>query len=378
VPDESKSAPAVGVPKYRQILEDLRGDILSGSHREGDRLPSETELGDIYSVSRLTVQRALKELQVEGLVDRRAGSGTYVLPRKQMKGHLFGLLIPGLGDTEIFEPICQGMAKAGRSGGHSLLWGGDTTDADETPLAHAKHLFSEFLDRRVSGIFVAPVEGISDMATVNQSIMEMLASSHIPLVLLDRCFCPYPYRSPFDLVGIDNRRAGFRVAQHLIERGAHRPAFLAHTCSAPTVNARMAGFQDAAIANGCDPDRVFLCAKVDKTCAGQLMDSLNPDGIVCANDATAVELMSSLEALGIGVPDPVRIGGIDDIRYASHLRVPLTTLRQPCHAIGEVAIQTMLSRIAQPNMPARDIYLDCALVVRQSCGAPSPSAGGSR
>jgi len=51
------------------------------------------------------------------------------------------------------------------------------------------------------------------------------------------------------------------------------------------------------------------------------------------------------------------------------LPVQLTTVRQPCTEIGNTALQVMLERIAQPRMPARDVLLDCELVVRQSCGS---------
>ncbi len=61
--------------------------------------------------------------------------------------------------------------------------------------------------------------------------------------------------------------------------------------------------------------------------------------------------------------------GIDDVKYASILQVPLTTLHQPCRDLGAAAIFAMLERIAHPSMPARDILLDCRIVVRQSCGS---------
>ncbi len=44
----------------------------------------------------------------------------------------------------------------------------------------------------------------------------MLERAGIPIVLLDRCFEPYPDRSNFDLVGIDNHRAGYVLTRHLI------------------------------------------------------------------------------------------------------------------------------------------------------------------
>jgi GntR family transcriptional regulator of arabinose operon len=100
-----------------------------------------------------------------------------------------------------------------------------------------------------------------------------------------------------------------------------------------------------------------------------------PDAFVCANDVTAATLMHTLEAIGLGVPGDVRITGFDDVRYSNLLRVPLTTLRQPCQELGETAILAMLSRLAQPDLPARDILLDCELVVRKSCGANGLAPG---
>ena len=79
--------------------------------------------------------------------------------------------------------------------------------------------------------------------------------------------------------------------------------------------------------------------------------------------------MHTLLARGIRIPKDVRIVGIDDVNYAALLPVPLTTVHQPCRDIGETALRVMLERLDRPKMPARDILLDCTLVIRQSCGA---------
>ena len=65
-----------GIPKYRQVYEDLYSAIRTGSFQPGERLPSEAEFGERYNTSRITVAKALRELQLQGLVSRRAGSGT--------------------------------------------------------------------------------------------------------------------------------------------------------------------------------------------------------------------------------------------------------------------------------------------------------------
>jgi DNA-binding LacI/PurR family transcriptional regulator len=359
------------LPKYQQIRVELRRTIAMGEAKAGDRLPSETDLGDRFGVSRLTVQRALKELQIEGLVERRAGSGTYVLPRKEFSGHLFGLLIPGLGETEIFEPICQGMAKAGRNGGHALLWGHTTHGIDEDKAALAHQSCEDYIARRVSGVFFAPLEGIANKDAVNLSITEKLTKAGIAVVLLDRCIYAWPNRSTFDLVGIDNRRGGHVMGRHILNQGAQRPVFLARPNSASTVDQRYAGFAEAVRAKGLHPAEMIRGEPIDKAFVQRIMDRQKPDAFVCANDVTAATLMQTLETLGFAVPKDVRITGFDDVRYSKLLRVPLTSLRQPCQELGEMAVMAMLTRLAQPDLPARDILLDCKLVVRRSCGAPA-------
>src|SRR5215470_16541871 len=65
-------------PKYQQVYDALAQEIRTGKWKGGDRLPSEVELGAQFHASRITVGRAVKDLQHAGLVERRAGSGTYV------------------------------------------------------------------------------------------------------------------------------------------------------------------------------------------------------------------------------------------------------------------------------------------------------------
>ncbi len=78
--------------------------------------------------------------------------------------------------------------------------------------------------------------------------------------------------------------------------------------------------------------------------------------------------MHQLLKFGVRIPEQVRLVGINDVKYAGFLPVPLTTLHQPCQQIGAAALAVMLDRLQNPNMPVRDVLLDCELVVRQSCG----------
>lgn len=359
--------------KHRQVFEELRRSIIGREYQPGEKLPTDSQLSELFKTSRLTVMRALRDLQTEGLVKRRAGSGTFVSSDSEVTPHVFGLLIPDLGEGEIFEPICQGMARTGQSEHQALLWGNTSAGAD-TKAKQAEELCRYYISKKVAGVFLAPIEMIPDKNEVNQRIVSMLGAAGIPIVLLDRDICEYPDRSPFDLVGIDNHRAGHRMATHLLQTGAKRIGFIARAGSAPTVEARMAGYREALWKSGIQPDPSWIIwgDPSDKNMVREFLDQVRPEAVLCATDYTAGLFMHSLSALRIDVPGELRIAAFDDVKYARLLPVPLTTLRQPCHAIGAAAIYAMLDRIARPDMFGRDIMLDGELVVRQSCGAASP------
>jgi GntR family transcriptional regulator, arabinose operon transcriptional repressor len=366
----SGNMPEADLPKHRQVFDSLLEAIQSGVYHVGDRLPSEAELGKTFLASRITIAKAVNELQRLGLVSRRAGAGTYVLPRKQAAGCVFGLLIPDLGRTEIFEPICHGMMRSPLSAPHSLLWGHAMGDASQLE-QEAEQLCHQYISQKVSGVFFAPLEFTPQKDVFNRRIASALEHAHIPVVLLDRCILPYPERSRYDLVGIDNRRAGFQITRHLLTLGARRIAFVAKPLSAPTVDARIAGYREALLCAGISlsENLVRHGDPEDKSFIRALLDECAPDAIVCANDLTAARLMHGLLEAGVRIPEEVRMVGIDDVKYASMLPVPLTTHHQNCSDLGSIAMSAMLERIERPGLPTRDILLQATLVVRKSCGA---------
>ncbi|MET0357197.1 MAG: GntR family transcriptional regulator [Cellvibrio sp.] len=77
-----KLTPFSAVPLYSQLKELLRTRILDGSYPSHSQMPSENELGKIYTVSRITVRQALNDLQKEGLIFKIHGKGTFVAKPK--------------------------------------------------------------------------------------------------------------------------------------------------------------------------------------------------------------------------------------------------------------------------------------------------------
>ncbi len=379
--------------KHHEVYATLLQEIQDGRWRAGERLPSEAQLVQRFGHSRITVGRALRDLQSAGVITRRAGSGSFVSRARDTAGLSFGLLIADLGETDIFEAICRGMMASLLAREHALLWGSavaespaasrsasprirSAADEVERRSAHAWHLCRQYIDRRVDGVFFAPVELTPAADDINVRIVQALDAAGIPVVLLDRPVTPYPDPGYHDRVGIDNRRAGYVMTEHLLRLGARRVLFVRQPNSAPTVDAREAGYREAMYAH--DPSIDLLpSARLDpasETAVRALLRGRTPDAIVCANDRTAGRLMHTLLKLGVRVPHDVRLVGIDDVEYAPLLPVPLTTFRQPTLQLGEVALSVMLARIAQPEMPARETRLRCEMVVRDSCGSSLPAA----
>lgn len=373
-------------PKYQLVFENLRKEILSGQYQAGERIPSEAHLEKRFGASRITIGRAVRDLCHQGLVERRAGSGTFVRAKgeagREKKALSFGLMIPDLGRTDIFEFICQGLAEAPHAEEHALLWCNAMPGTPGTgTLERAWQICQQCITRQVAGVFFAPIEEAAEITAaeregMNAKILAALKAAKIPVVLLDRDAVPFPGRSGHDLVGLDNWRAGMLATNHLLGLGSRRPVFLCNGQRvASSVEERMAGFRAAIAGAGlaCESEQVQRVDLEDERGIREMMETVRPDAFVCANDRTAGRLMQVLLGLGIRIPQDVRIMGVDDIPFAGFFSVPLSTLHQPCREIGQVAMQTMLERLKRPEMPARRISLEATLVVRDSCGGKMTS-----
>ena len=98
----SELNPSSQEPLYKQLMDDIKRDIASGLYAPNNKIPSEIELGDIYRVSRITIRRAIKELQQSGVLTKRQGKGTFVNPKHAPERN-----IESQGFTIGFSETCQ-------------------------------------------------------------------------------------------------------------------------------------------------------------------------------------------------------------------------------------------------------------------------------
>ena len=71
-----------GVPVYRQLIDQVRGGIASGTLRPGDQLPTVRQLAVDLAINPDTVMRAYRELELGGLLETHQGTGTFIANRR--------------------------------------------------------------------------------------------------------------------------------------------------------------------------------------------------------------------------------------------------------------------------------------------------------
>lgn len=74
-----------GVPVYRQLIDQVRGGIASGSLSAGDQLPTVRQLAVDLAINPNTVMRAYRELELGGLLETHQGTGTFISDKKPEK-----------------------------------------------------------------------------------------------------------------------------------------------------------------------------------------------------------------------------------------------------------------------------------------------------
>lgn len=91
------------VPLYEQIVEELSENIKKGIYKDQCKLPTENELMEKYAVSRITIRRAVAELEEKGVVEKKQGKGTFIrLPQMHKPFNH-----PGMSFTEMCA--CNGV-----------------------------------------------------------------------------------------------------------------------------------------------------------------------------------------------------------------------------------------------------------------------------
>ena len=284
--------------KHQQIYEHVHQGILSGDYSVGERIPTEAELGLRFDASRVTVARALRDLERQGLLVKRRGAGTFVRQPETSSKRLIGLLT---GETPgIFSTVGEQISRMADAAGFGVVLGKWPVAEIEEIIRRTRALNEQYISHSITGVIFEPMYVPAEHMHYNEEIANDLVRVGIPVVLLDRDICDYPRRSRFDLVGVDNRQGGYRLTEHLISLGRRRIHFLSQSLVASTVTARYRGYQDALaqyeIASSLE--QVHVGDTIEGGLTRKLIKTTHADAFVCANDFEAAKLLHALSVDG--------------------------------------------------------------------------------
>ena len=351
--------------KYSTLYKALKNDILSGKYASEKLLPSENALTRRFGVCRSTVQQAFRELEKIGLISRSRGRGTFV--SNNATSRKIGLIVPGVACTDFFQPIVSEINQLARKEDYTLLFAEVFSMDREERIHQVRELAAEFIKKRVAGVIYEPLAEPGG-AEANEHILRVFKRANIPVVLIDCDIVPFPQRSEYDVVGVNDVEAGAKIAEHLLSVGARKMHFLICKLCPTTYNNRLYGAEAALSKAGKFKKGSVLYAEANDLAAlkRHIRKNGKPDAFVCSNDAIAAEFKQTLEKAGLSVPKDVLLTGFADLPVASLMTPPLTTIRQERDQLGGRSFKLLLERMANPTLPANEIFFPAPLVARES------------
>ncbi len=179
---------------------------------------------------------------------------------------------------------------------------------------------------------------------------------------------------PHDAVHPADWEGGHTVAEHLIQLGHTRLAYVTEAPEKPSFAGRARGFRDAASRfAGVDVQEMHIEAddpgvSFERAYRRLARRGVGPTGILTSTDGIAFTVAWALGRMGLSVPADVSLVGFNDATASARFTPKLTTLKIPTRDLGRAAMRFLHERIGGPERPPRRLQLAPAFVLRDSTG----------
>lgn len=349
---------AAGRDLYRSVtVRAMRARLLDIARQAGvSEATVSRVLNDKPGVSAETRQAVLTALDVLG----------YERPAKLRKkpAGLVGLITPEL-ENPIFPEFAQAIETALAQRAYTPVlctqtFGGVPED----------EYIEMLLDRNVSGIVF--VSGKHADTTADHGRYQALVDRGLPIVLING------HAPDVDVVSIscDDQAATELAVSHLVALGHRRIGFASGPERYVPVGRKLTAYRAAmrtatGLADSGIDELVALSlftVEGGHAAAGTLLDR-GVTAIVCGSDMMALGAVRAARQRGLAVPRDISIVGYDDSTLVAFTDPPLTTLRQPVHAMSVAAVRALVDEIRGQALPHSEYLFRPELVVRGSTGA---------
>ncbi|RXJ72870.1 LacI family transcriptional regulator [Veronia nyctiphanis] len=273
------------------------------------------------------------------------------------KTRIVGAIIPTI-DNAIFASGISELEKVLYQAGYTLMLSVSNYD-----LEHEYRQIRDMLEQRVEAVALVGNLHLPE----SYALLEQHQKLYVNLWTLSET-------NDHPSVGFDNREAGAKIANYLLNLGHTQFAIISGIRTGnDRAQERVRGVTEALAAEGItiDDADIIECRYgiwEGRHAARHLMrrpDNERPTAVICGNDVLAFGCITECQHLGLNVPEDVSITGVDDLPFSEHLSPALTTLHIPSKTMGQKAAQYILDKLAG-NEPENRITVSTQLIARDS------------
>jgi LacI family transcriptional regulator, lactose operon repressor len=284
----------------------------------------------------------------------------------QRRSQTLGVIATGLGLFGVAQTL-NGITEESQSSDYALLLM-ELASEDVDGVAPA---IDFLVGHRVEGLIIfAPPNVGTNMATMQAAF----PTARLPIVMLKS-----EPSTEVSTIAVDNR-GGARIAtEHLLALGRTRIGHIGGPPSWRESRDRADGWRTALAEAGVDPGPMAVgtwsAASGETAFLELLARAPDLDGLFAANDQMALGMLHAAHERGIRVPDQIAVVGFDGLVEGAHFTPSLTTIVQPLHELGKLAVRELLSTINDDDghPEVRTLMLATELLVRDS--APTAARG---
>jgi DNA-binding LacI/PurR family transcriptional regulator len=313
------------MPKYQKIAEEIQKGIKSEAYPEGF-IPSEGNLCKNFGVSRITVRKALKVLDEQGVLESVPGKGWKISEKNNLhaKKHVKNVACVCCSQLPAYGIALNSLRENAEKAGYqaSMLF------INNSGIKHFKHELSE--DKYC---------GIICIGQLASDFHEELEKSGLPVICVG-----YHQPGAHDIISVDDYTGGWMAAQHLLSSGHKRFIIINNKQEAHSeFKIRENGFVSA-----LNKDCEFISC--DTPDFNGMFKSFSPDAIFITTDLHASIILTTLEKNKINIPKDISITGYDNfVNNTAPPDIPIDSLEQPWSEIGKCAFERLIEKLNDPG-----------------------------
>src|SRR6266704_3366298 len=335
------------------------------------------DIARVAGVSHSTVSRALRDSSLTSVgmreriqeLAREMGYTPNAIAQSLLtrQTSTIGLVVTSISDP-FWGDVMKGVEEVARAAGFSVFLSASHNDPDQEMA-----IIETFHRRRVDGILIAA-------SRITNNNNKRLNSFRVPTVLINSQ--TESEATLLHWVSVDDRKGAQLAVEHLLQLGHRSIGYLGLSSRPRSNQQRLLGYQSTLAAAGVPYSDAWVvitpgeeASHEEDVAAGQtslprLLDA-GVTAIFCYNDMTAIGVLIACRRQGVAVPGELSVIGFDDIKMASYVTPPLTTVQQLEVQLGRLGTQVMMDLLN--NRPGRNHILLPTLMLRSST---APFAGG--